>query len=122
MSRSRSQELQHRRILLLSRMRSLVAEPLMRGSIVERTRRCGKPNCACARDPKARHGGLYLSVHLDGTTQAVHLRPEDVEPVRDAIERYQRLWETIDQMTACQLAELRYAASERRRGRTRRRA
>ena len=92
----------------------------MRGSIVERRRRCGKANCACASDDKARHGGLYLSVHLDGATQAVPLRPSDVERVRDAIDRYQRLWETLTDLTRCELAELRRAASERRRGRARR--
>ncbi len=94
----------------------------MRGSIVERVRRCGKANCACASDVKARHVGLYLSVHLDGATQAVHLRPSDVERVRDAIERYGRLWQTLTELTACELSELRRAASERRRGRARRRA
>ena len=94
----------------------------MRGSIVERVRRCGKANCACASDPKARHGGLYLSVHLDGTTQAVHLRPSDVPRVRTAIEQYERLWQALTELTGCELAELRRAASERRRGRARRRA
>lgn len=92
----------------------------MRGSIVERTRRCGKPNCACASDDGARHRGVYLSVHLDGTTQAVHLRPADVPRVRDAIDRYQRLWETLTELTRCELADLRRAAGERRRGRARR--
>ena len=94
----------------------------MRGSIVERVRRCGKANCACASDPKARHGGLYLSVHLDGATQAVHLRPSDVPHVRAAVEQYERLWQTLTELTGCELAELRRAAGERRRGRAGRRA
>ena len=101
-------------------MRSLIDGPLMRGSIVERTRRCGKANCACASDDNARHGGLYLSVHLDGSTRAVHLRPSDVERVRAAIERYQRLWETLTELTSCEMADLRRAAGERRRARARR--
>ena len=90
----------------------------MRGSIVERLRRCGKKNCACATDPDARHGGLYLSVHLDGATTAVPLREADVARVRDAVERYQRLWATLTELTACEIAEMRRAAGERRRGRT----
>lgn len=94
----------------------------MRGSIVERVRRCGKSNCACAADPKARHVGLYLSVHLDGATQAVPLRASDVERVREATERYGRLWQTLTELTGCELGELRRGASERRRGRVRRRA
>lgn len=92
----------------------------MRGSIVERARRCGKTNCACASDDEARHRGLYLSVHLDGATQAVHLRPSDITRVRDAIDRYQRLWETLTELTGCELSDLRRAASERRRARARR--
>ena len=91
----------------------------MRGSIVERTRRCGKSNCACATDPKARHGGLYLSVHLDGATTAVPLRTDDVSRVRDAVERYQRLWQALTELTACEVAELRRASRERRRNRMR---
>lgn len=91
----------------------------MRGSVLQRTRRCGKPNCACASDPKARHGGLYLSVHLDGTTTAVPLRADDVSRVRDAIERYERLWRTLTELTECEVADLRRASRERRRNRTR---
>ena len=90
----------------------------MRGSIVERMRRCGKSNCACATDSKARHGGLYLSVHLDGATTAVPLRAADVAGVRDAVERYQRLWQTLTELTACEVAELRRAARERHRERS----
>ena len=96
-------------------------EPLMRGSIVERLRRCGRSNCACARDPEARHGGKFLTVHLDGRTQALHLRPEDEPSVRQAISAYDRLWAIINALTACELGELRRQARERRRSRRRRR-
>jgi len=41
-----------------------------------RLRKCGRAGCACASDPAARPG-KYLSVHLDGRTQTLHLRPED---------------------------------------------
>ena len=119
MKRSHRHELEQRRERLLARLGSLSAGPIMRGSVVERTRRCGKKTCACATDPKARHGGLYLSVHLDGKTAAVPLRQDDVARVCDAVERYQRLWETLTELTACEIADLRRAASERRRGRAR---
>ena len=72
-------------------------------------------------DPKARHGGLYLSVHLDGATTAVPLRADDVSRVRDSLDRYQRLWQTLTELTECEVAELRRASRERRRGRTRQR-
>lgn len=119
MNRSQRQELEQRRERLLARLASLAEGPVMRGSIVERLRRCGKSNCACSTDPDARHGGLYLSVHLDGATTAVPLRADDVSRVRDAVERYQRLWQTLTELTACEVADLRRASRERRRTRTR---
>jgi hypothetical protein len=92
-------------------------EPLMRGSIVERRRRCGRPNCACARDPDRRHGGQVLTVYLEGRTHAIHLRPEDEARVRQAITAYGRVWEIINGLTACALRDLRRAVRERQRAR-----
>jgi hypothetical protein len=113
-------QLEKRRHELRGRLRTLAALPLMRGSVVERVRRCGKPRCACADDPAARHPGLYLSVHVDGRTQVVHLRPADVPAVREAIAGYEALWGTVTALTAVEVASLRRAAQERRRGRRRR--
>lgn len=101
-------------------LRALAFQPLMRGTIVERARRCGRAECACARDPKARHVGKYLSVHLDGRTVAIHLRPQDEDRVRVAIEAYGRLWEIINGLTSCEVADLRREARERSRSRKRR--
>jgi hypothetical protein len=64
------EETQRRRRQLHEQMRALSFEPLMRGSIVERRRKCGRANCACARDRSAWHSGKFLTVHLDGRTQA----------------------------------------------------
>lgn len=111
------QDIQRRRHHLHEELRALSFEPLMRGSIVERVRTCGRANCSCARDPAARHRGQFFTVHLDGRTQALHLRPDDEPRVRQAIAAYQRLWEIINDLTACELSELRLAARERRRSR-----
>jgi len=113
------EEIQRRLRHLHEQLRALSGEPLMRGSIVERLRRCGRPNCACAREPKARHGGKVLTVHLEGRTHALHLRPEDEARVRQAIMAYGRVWEIINGLTACELRELRRAGRERRRARRR---
>jgi len=112
---------QRRRRRLHEMMRALSHEPLMRGSLVERLRRCGKPNCACAADPKKRHGGMFFSVQLDGRTQALHVRPVDLARVQAAIDAYGRLWRIINELTACELSDLRREARERRRSRRRRR-
>ena len=110
-----------RRQRLRADLRALSEQPLMRGSVVERVRRCGRANCACARDPGARHRGTFLTVHLQGATQAVHVRPEDDAAVRAAVSAYQRLWTLIDALTALELADLKRQARERRRARQRRR-
>jgi len=112
-------ETQRRRRLLREQVRALSGRPLMRGSLVERLRRCGRANCACADDPRRRHGGTFLTVQLDGRTQALHVRPEDEAAVRAAIGAYNQLWQLINDLTACELAELRRAARERRRARRR---
>ena len=109
-----------RRRQLQEELRGLSFDRLMRGTIVERRRRCGRSNCACARDRKAWHGGKFLTVQLNGRTQALHLRPEDEPEVRDAIAAYSRLWEIINELTASELADLRRQARERRRARQRR--
>lgn len=115
-------EIDRRRQQLRDKLRRLSLLPLMRGSIVARVRRCGRPRCACADDPTARHPGQYLSVHLEGRTQVVHLRPADVGAVREAIAGYEELWATVNALTALEITDLRRAARQRQRGRRRRRA
>jgi hypothetical protein len=116
---SERDETQGRRRHLHEQLRALSGAPLMRGSIVERRRRCGRPNCACARDPEARHGGKFLTVQLEGRTHALHLRPEDEARVRQAITAYGRLREIINGLTSCELRDLRREVRERRRARRR---
>ena len=113
---------QRRRHALREQLRALSFEPLMRGSLVERRRRCGHANCACARDPSRRHGGKFLTVQLDRRTHALHVRPEDEARVRASLDAYTRLWNLINELTACELSDLRREARERRRVRRRRRS
>ena len=59
-----------------SRLRPLAAElaepkPMRRGSLSERTIKCSKPGCACAHDPKARHGPYFsLTRSVGGKTRS----------------------------------------------------
>jgi len=113
------EQTQRRRRGLREELRALSVEPLMRGSLVERLRRCGRANCACAHDLRRRHGGKFLTVQLRGRTHALHVRPEDEAKVRAAIGAYGRLWELINELTVCELSDLRREARERRRARRR---
>ena len=118
---SQKKKTERRRQELQQRLGELSRVPLMRGSIVERVRRCGNPNCACATDPDARHRGKYLSVHLGGRTQVVHVRPVDENEIQRRIGAYNELWEVINGLTACELEDLRRRTRERQRARRRRR-
>jgi hypothetical protein len=116
-----SERVQRRRRQLRERIRALTFGPLMRGSVVEIRRRCGKKHCACFANPDARHTATCLSVNIAGRTEFVYLRPEDEEAVRTATAAYKELWEMIDGLTICELADLKRQARERRRSRQRRR-
>jgi len=118
---SKRQETQRRWRRLHEELRNFAFTHLMRGTIVERRRRCGRANCACASDSGARHPEKYLSVNLQGRTVALCLRPEDEPRVQGAIDAYQRLWTIINELTSCEVADLRREARERARGRRRRR-
>ncbi len=51
---------------------------MRRGSLSERTIKCSKPGCACAQDPKARHGPYYSLTHaIDGKTRSRFLTAEE---------------------------------------------
>jgi hypothetical protein len=120
MMTSEREATQWRRRHLHEQLRTLTHEPLMRGSIVERRRKCGKANCACASDPDARHEGKVIAVFLDGRTHVLPLRREDESRVRSALDAYERAWRIINGLTECELADLRRQARERRRARQRR--
>src|SRR2546429_4677214 len=50
-------------------------KPMRRGSVSERTMKCGKASCPCQEDPKARHGPYYsLTRPMAGKTQSRYLR------------------------------------------------
>lgn len=50
---------------------------------------CGKPNCRCARGDK--HEVYQLSWIESGKRRSTHIRPDELDRVRAAVERYRRL-------------------------------
>jgi hypothetical protein len=75
-----------------TRVRLLAAElaepkPMRRGSLSERTIKCGKAGCACAQDPEARHGPYYsLTRAVGGKTHSRFLNPEQAVLAQQQIE------------------------------------
>ena len=65
-------------------------KPMRRGSLSERLVKCSKPGCACARDPKARHGPYFsLTRAVAGKTQSRFLSTEQAETARRQIDAAQ---------------------------------
>jgi len=117
---SERHQIQRRRHEFQEQLRALSVEPLMRGSVYQRRRRCGRRSCACAKTPTALHRSKFLTVFLDGRTRGFHLRAEDQEWAEKAVAAYNRLWQVVNALTACEVAELRRQIRERQRARTRR--
>ena len=109
--------LQDRRRRARDKLRALTFDPLMRGSLVERRKKCGKSYCACATDPERWHPSAYLSVKVDGRQYALHLRPEQIPSVQQRLDAYRRLWALVEELTACEVSDLRRETRERRKER-----
>lgn len=72
---------------------------IVRGSVVARSLRCGKPSCACAQGDG--HQATYLSVTLKGgRTEQISLPLALVPLVRRQVSNYHALWRAIEQISA----------------------
>jgi hypothetical protein len=99
-------------------------KPMRRGSLSERTIKCGKPGCACTQDPGARHGPYYSLTHaVGGKTHSRFLTPEQADLVRQQIEagrqfrgRVDALWEAGEQWADRQVADLAASSGEAKKG------
>ena len=90
------------------------ARPIRRGSLSERTIKCSKPGCACAQDPKARHGPYFsLTRAVKGKTHSRFLTPEQAELARKQIdgghefrEHVDAYWDACEEWADQQLADV----------------
>ncbi|HEX2665468.1 MAG TPA: DUF6788 family protein [Candidatus Acidoferrum sp.] len=100
------------------------AKPMRRGSLSERTIKCSKPGCACAQDPKARHGPYFsLTRAVEGKTRSRFLTAEQAELARQQIEsghafrkRVDAYWETCEEWADQQLADVPASPGEAQKG------
>jgi hypothetical protein len=89
---------------LLERRRRILAklpplEEVLRGSVIVRSLRCGKPSCHCAEGEG--HPATYLSVTLaGGRTEQISL-PAALVPVAErGVAHYHAWWAAIEQLSA----------------------
>ncbi len=66
----------------------LARAPLVKGSVYDLRRKCGKPTCGCVRG--APHGTVVLSWSEAGRTRLRPLPPSRRGDLRAAVRRYQR--------------------------------
>lgn len=107
-----------RRRRLLKRLPPL--EEVLRGSILRRTLRCGKPGCHCAEGDG--HPAVYLSVTFPGgRTEQISLPPDLVPQAEAWVANYHTWWTVLEAVSAINRDLLR-AARTRSRSRRRSRA
>jgi hypothetical protein len=88
--------LKRRRQALLRQLPPL--KSILRGSLIERYKRCGKPGCKCAEGPG--HGPkYYLSVSHPGLRPQMDYVPQECfEHTTELLANYQRARELLEQI------------------------
>lgn len=103
--------LRRRQRRALRELRELLRSNVMRGSVVDATRRCGKPNCVCAKDKARRHPRRVVTVKVGGRARTVHLDEAHLGEVKRATANYRQLWRLLDELTEVNLRLLAYPAN-----------
>jgi hypothetical protein len=70
---------------------------LIRGSLVDRERLCGKPNCKCTRGHK--HRSLYLVLVKAGKTHQLYVPRQLEAKVRQWVRNYHAIRDLMDQVS-----------------------
>lgn len=71
--------------------------PMRRGSVSERSMKCGRKECRCHHDPKARHGPYYSLTRVEeGRTRSRYLNREQAALARRQIEAGHRFREKVE--------------------------
>jgi hypothetical protein len=87
--------------------------PMRRGSVSERSMKCGRKQCRCQHDRQARHGPYYSLTRMEGgKTRSRYLSAQQAALARQQIEagqafrsRVEAYWEASEKWADAQLAE-----------------
>ena len=81
-----------------SRLAQLVSQHgFIRGSLQERRRVCGKPNCKCARGQG--HWALYLVLSKEGHTHQLYVPKQWESDVRQWVENYHDVRDLMEKIS-----------------------
>ncbi len=100
----RSQRSAQERDVRSCTVRRVASEPLLRGSLVQMHRRCGKEGCHCQQGEK--HPALYLALRDQGKRRMVYIPPALEETVRAWVKNAQDLDKLLDLISAHSYQEL----------------
>jgi len=95
----------HERLERIRReLAALVVEGSLPGSLVVRSLRCGRRNCACHADPPQLHGPyVQWSYSYRGKRVARWLSAEQADRLRDQVERGRRIKELTAELDATEI-------------------
>jgi hypothetical protein len=77
---------------------------MIRGSLIELRRRCGKPNCRCSEGEP--HISQALSYSHNGKTQIITLPVKEIRFVKAALKRYQQALSKLEKHALDGIEEL----------------
>ena len=94
--------------------------PMRRGSVSERSMKCGQNECRCQHDPQARHGPYYSLTRAEGgKTRSRYLSAEQAVLARQQVEagqefrsQLERYWQVCEQWGDAQLESPEAASQE----------
>src|SRR2546425_4626658 len=71
----------------------------LKGTVLKRMMKCGRPQCACHRDPSQRHGPYFeWTYKVKGKTVNVKLRPQAAPLYQAATKQYRKLKAVLARM------------------------
>lgn len=102
--KSRSQRSAKERDVRSRAVRRVADEPLLRGSLVQMHRTCGKQGCHCQQG--AKHAALYLALRDQGKRRMIYIPPALEETVRAWVQNARDVDELLDLISAHSYQEL----------------
>ncbi len=88
-------------------------KPFVIGSLVKIQRKCGNPNCRCAREgPK--HPAHLLTTKVDGKSRAIYVPVDMVEEVQQWCRQHRDLKADIKEVSDCCQQLIRLHTKEKR--------
>lgn len=84
----------------LSKLRQLLNAPcLLRASIIQMKKRCGKPYCRCVKSKRNWHLSWYMGQSQGGRPRMKYIPPELLPEIQLWVERYQQARKLLDEVS-----------------------